>query len=126
MLCILFYIWNTTSGIRAPSSVENCGLIFFSRVETYSGILKLQRFVITCINPWSRIHTCRKYKWFLSAHLLDTLVTHVGVHFSGSTSDNTCAHTFPRHLGTHLAQPIGLLTTIVSLRTTLEKILSST
>jgi hypothetical protein len=29
MFFILFYIWNTISGIRAPFSVENCGLIFF-------------------------------------------------------------------------------------------------
>jgi hypothetical protein len=45
---------------------------------------------------------------------------------SGRTSDNTCARTFPRHPGTHLAQPIGRLTAIVSSRTTLGKILSST
>jgi hypothetical protein len=29
MLCIIFYIWNTTSGIRALSLAKNCGLIFF-------------------------------------------------------------------------------------------------
>jgi hypothetical protein len=40
MLCILFYIWNIKSGIRAPSSTKNCGLICF-RVETYYDILKL-------------------------------------------------------------------------------------
>jgi hypothetical protein len=28
MFCILFYIWNTTSGMRALSLAENCGLIF--------------------------------------------------------------------------------------------------
>jgi hypothetical protein len=32
----------------------NCGLIFFSRVETYSGVFKPQRFVVTYINPWLR------------------------------------------------------------------------
>jgi hypothetical protein len=30
MFYILFYIWNTTSGFRAPSSAENCGLNFFT------------------------------------------------------------------------------------------------
>ena len=40
MLCILFYIRNIKSGIKAPSSIENCGLNCF-RVETYSDILKL-------------------------------------------------------------------------------------
>ena len=74
---ILFYIWNTTSGIRALSSAENCGLIFF-KVETYSDVFKLQIYVITCINPRSRIHTHKKYKWYLSTHLLSTLVTPVG------------------------------------------------
>jgi hypothetical protein len=32
---------------------RNCGIFFF-RVETYSGIFKPQRFVVTCINPWLR------------------------------------------------------------------------
>jgi hypothetical protein len=40
MFYMLFYIWNTTSGIRAPSLAEKCGLFFF-RVETYSSVLKL-------------------------------------------------------------------------------------
>jgi hypothetical protein len=62
----------------------------------------------------------------LSAHLLATLVTHVGTPSSGSASDNTYAWTFPRHPGTHLAQSIDHLTAIVSPRTTLGKILSST
>ena len=52
MLCILFYIWNIKSGLRAPSSTKNYRLIYF-RVETYSDILKLQRFVVTHINSRS-------------------------------------------------------------------------
>jgi hypothetical protein len=89
MFCIIFYIWNITSGIRAPSSAENCGLMFF-RVETYSGVFKLQRSVVTHINLWSRIHTHRKYKRYLSTHILATLVTLVGTPSSVSTSYNTC------------------------------------
>jgi hypothetical protein len=30
-----FYIWNITSGIRALSSVENCGLIFFQGRDVF-------------------------------------------------------------------------------------------
>jgi hypothetical protein len=89
MFCILFYIWNTTSGIIAHSSAENCGLIFF-RVETYSGVLKLQIFVVTCIKSRLGSHTRMKYKWYLSAHLLSTLVTPIGTPLSGSASENTC------------------------------------
>jgi hypothetical protein len=29
MFCILFYIWNTTSGIRVVSLAKKCGLICF-------------------------------------------------------------------------------------------------
>jgi hypothetical protein len=125
MFCILFYIWNITSGIRAPSSAENCGLIFF-RVETYSNVFKLQRSVVTCINPWSGIHTHRKYKWYLSAHLLATLVTPVGTPSSGSASDNTCIQIDLDLLKPSIDKPIGHLTAIVPPRTTLGKILSST
>ena len=35
MFCILFYIWNTTSGIKAPSSTKNCGLIFFQGRDVF-------------------------------------------------------------------------------------------
>jgi hypothetical protein len=126
MFCILFYNWNTTSGIRAPSSTENCGLNFFFRVETYSDILKLQRSVVTCINPWSGIHTHRKYKWYLSAHLLATLVTPVGTPSSGSASDNTCIRIDLDLLKPSIDKLIGRLTAIVPPRTTLGKILSST
>jgi hypothetical protein len=125
MFCILFYIWNTTSGIRAPSSTENCGLNFF-RVETYSGVLKLQRSVVTCINPWSGSHTRRKYKRYLSAHLLATLVTPVGTPSSGSASDNTCIQIDLDLLKPSIDKPIDRLTAIVPPRTTLRKILSST
>jgi hypothetical protein len=44
----------------------------------YSMIFKLQRSVITCINPQLGIHTRSKYKWFLSAHMLATVVTPIG------------------------------------------------
>jgi hypothetical protein len=122
---ILFYIWNTTSGIRAPSSAENCGLNFF-KVETYSDILKLQRSIVTCINPRSGSHTHRKYKRYLSTHLLATLVTHIGTPSSGSESDNTCIWISLDFLKPSIDKPIDRLTVIVPLRTTLGKILSST
>jgi hypothetical protein len=125
MFCILFYIWNTTSGNRAPSSAENCGLIVF-RVETYSNVLKLHRYGITCINPHSRIHTHRKYKWYLSAHLLATLVTPVGTPSSGSTSDNTCIQINLDLLKPSIDKLIRFLISIVTLRKELRKILSST
>jgi hypothetical protein len=92
----------------------------------YSDVFKLQRFGVTCINPRSRIHTCRKYKGYLSAHLLATLVTHVGTPSSGSASDNTCIHIGLDLLKASIDKLIGLLTAIVPLRTTLGKILSST
>jgi hypothetical protein len=67
-----------------------------------------------------------KYKWYLSAHLLATLVTHVGTPSSGSASNNTCIW-----IGLDLLKPsvdklIGHLTAIVPSRTTLGKILSNT
>jgi hypothetical protein len=99
---------------------------FFSRVETYSNVLKLQRSVITCINPRSGIHTHMKYKWYLSAHLLATLVTHVSTLLSGSASENTCIHIDLDLLKPSIDKPIGRLTAIVPPRTTLRNILSST
>jgi len=66
--------FNITSGILQVVSELFPGhnywgnFFFFFRVETYSGIFKLQRSVIPCINPWSGRHTWRNYKWFLSAH----------------------------------------------------------
>jgi hypothetical protein len=63
---------------------------FLFRVETYYNVLKLHRFFIMCINPQLRGNTCRKYKWYLSTHLLDTLITNVGTPLSHSASDNTC------------------------------------
>jgi hypothetical protein len=122
MFFILIYIWNTTSGIRAPSLAETCGLNFF-RVETYSGVFKLQRSVVTCINSWSGIHTRRKYKWYLSTHLFATLVTHVGTPSSGSASDNTCIR-----IGLDLLKPsidklIDRMIVIVPPRMELRKIL---
>jgi hypothetical protein len=125
MFCILFYIWNTTSGIKAPSLTKNCGLKFF-RVETYSDVLKLQRYVITRINLHGRGVIHRKYKLYLSAHMLATLVTLVGTPSSGSASDNTCIHIDLDLLKPSIDKLIGHLTVIVPLRTTLRKILSST
>jgi hypothetical protein len=91
----------------------------------YSNVFKLQRFVITCINLQSGIHTCRKYKWYLSAHLLATLVTPVGTPSSGNTSDNTCIQIDQDLLKPSIDKPIGLLNAIVPPRTKLGKILSS-
>jgi hypothetical protein len=112
LFCILFYIWNTTSGIRALSLAENCGLIFF-RVETYSGVLKLQRYVVTRINPRSGSNTRRKYKRYSSAYLLATLVTHVGTPLSGSASDNTYIRIDLDLLNPSIDKPICRLTAIV-------------
>ena len=125
MFCILIYIWNTTSGIREPSLVENCGLKF-SRVETYSNVFNLKRYFITCIKPQLGIHTCRKYKWYLSTHLLATLVTLVGTPSSGSASDNTCVWINLDLLNASINKLIGRITAIVPQRTTLRNILSST
>jgi hypothetical protein len=125
LFCILYYIWNTTSGIRSLSLAENCGLIFF-RVETYSDVLKLQRYVVTCINPRSKSHTRMKYKWYLSAHLLATLVTPGGTPLSGSASYNTCIRINLDLLRPSIDKPISLLTAIFPPRTTLGKIISST
>jgi hypothetical protein len=96
---------------------------YFFRVETYSDIFKPQRSVVTRINPWLRdsytqeiqvvlkhtsIGHTWKYKWYLSA------------------SDNTCVRIDLDYLKPSLDKPIGRLTAIVSPRTTLGKILSST
>jgi hypothetical protein len=98
----------------------------FFRVETYSCVLKLQRSVVTCINPRSGSNTCKKYKWYLSAHMLATLVTPVGTPSSGSASDNTCIWINLDLLKPSIDKLIGRLTAIVSPRTSLGKILSST
>jgi hypothetical protein len=99
---------------------------FFFRVETYSGILKLQIFVVTRINLQSRIHTHGKYKWYLSTHLLATLIMLVGTPSSGSATYNSCIRIDLDLLKPSIVKSIGHLTAIVPLRTTLEKILSST
>ena len=49
----ILYIWYLASGIRALSLAEIVGTFFF-RVETYSGVFKPQRSVVTRINPWLR------------------------------------------------------------------------
>jgi hypothetical protein len=92
----------------------------------YSEIFKLHRSIITHINLWSGIHQHRKYKWYLSAHLLATLVTLVGTPSSSSTSDKTYIQIDLDFLKPSLDKPIGHPTAIVPPRTTLGKILSST
>jgi hypothetical protein len=99
---------------------------FVFKVEKYSNIFKLQRTVVTCINMWSGIHTCKKYKWYLSTHMLATLVTYVGTALCGSAPDNTCIWIILDFLKPSLDKQIDHLTDIVSPRTTLGKILSST
>jgi hypothetical protein len=93
---------------------------------TFSGVLKLHRSVVTRINPQLGSNTRRKYKWYSSAHLLATLVTHVGTPSSGSTLDNTYIWIGLDLTKPSIDKPIGRLTTIVPPRTTLRKILSST
>jgi hypothetical protein len=67
-----------------------------------------------------------KYKWYLSAHLLATLVTPVGTPSSGSASENTCIQIELDLLKPSIDKPIGLLTAIVPPGTKLGNILSST
>ena len=67
-----------------------------------------------------------KYKWYLSAHMLVTLVTPLGTPSSGSASYNTCIRINLDLLKPSIDKPIGLLTAIVPPRTKLGKILSST
>ena len=62
----------------------------------------------------------------LKLTLLDTLVTHVGTPSSGSASENTCVRIILDFLKLSLDKPIDHRTDIVSPRTTLRKILSST
>ena len=92
----------------------------------YSDVLKPQISVVTRINPRSGIHTRRKYKWYLSAHLLATLVTPVVTSSSGSASDNTYIQINLDILKPSIDKLIGRLTAIVPPITTLEKILSIT
>jgi hypothetical protein len=92
----------------------------------YSNVFNLQIFVITCIKPRLGIHTHRKYKWYLSIHLLATLVTPVGTPSSGSASESTCIWINLDLLTPSIDQLIGRLTVIVLPITTLRKILSST
>jgi hypothetical protein len=98
---------------------------FFFRVKTYSNILNLQRSIVTCIKPGPGSHTHRKYKWYLSAHLLATLVP-IGTPLSGSALDNTYIQIDLDLLNPTIDKPIGRLTAIVPPRTKRGKILSST
>jgi hypothetical protein len=93
--------------------------VFFFRVDTYSSVFKPQRSLIT------RMRETKKCKW-LSAHLLATLVTPVGTPSSGSTSGSTCVWIGLDFLKPSLDKPIDRQTVIVSPRTALRKILSST
>jgi hypothetical protein len=99
---------------------------FFFRVETYSDIFKPQRSIVTRINPWLRDSYTQEIQVVLKRTLLATLVTPVGTPSSGSASDNTCVRINLDYLKPSLDKPIGHLTAIVSPRTTLRKILSST
>ena len=92
----------------------------------YFDVLNLNIYVVTCINLWLWSHTCRKYKWYLSAHLLVTLVTPFGTPSSGSASDNTCIKIDLDLLNPSIDKSIDRITVIVPLRKTLENILSST
>jgi hypothetical protein len=47
-LYLVYYKWYQSTFLG-----RNCGNFFF-RVETYSGVFKPQRSVVTCINPWLR------------------------------------------------------------------------
>jgi hypothetical protein len=78
------------------------------------------------IKSWSGIHTCKKYKWYLSALMLATLVTPVGTPSSGSTSNNTCIQINLYLLKPSIDKLIDHLNSKVSPRKTLGKILSST
>jgi hypothetical protein len=79
-----------------------------------------------CINPWSGSHTHMKYKSYLSAPLLATLITHVGTPSSGSASDITCIRIDLDLLKPSIDKMNGHLTIIVPPKKTLGKILSST
>jgi hypothetical protein len=99
---------------------------FFSRVETYSNVFKPQRFVVTCINPRLRDSYTQEIQVVLKRTSVGPLVTPVGTPSSGSASDNTHVWIGLDYLKPSLDKPIGRLTAIVSPRTTLGKILSST
>jgi hypothetical protein len=48
-LYLVYYKWYQSTFLG-----RKCGLNFFFRVETYSGVFKPQRSVVTRINPWLR------------------------------------------------------------------------
>jgi hypothetical protein len=79
-----------------------------------------------CINPRSGSHACRKYKWYLSTHLLATIVTPVGTPSSGSASDNTYKRISLDILKPSIDKLIGHLNAIVPPKIVLGKILYST
>jgi hypothetical protein len=125
MFCILFYIWNTTSGIRAPSLAKNCGLIFFQGRDVlwHLKAIEICHYMDKIV---VRDSYTQEIQVVLSPHLLATLVTLVGTPSSGSTSNNTCIRIGIDLLKHSIDEPIGHLTVIVPPRTTLEKIFSST
>jgi hypothetical protein len=49
ILYLVYYKWYQSTFLD-----RKCGLIFFSRVETYSSVFKPRRSVVTRINPWLR------------------------------------------------------------------------
>jgi hypothetical protein len=119
-LYLEYYKWYQSTSLEKKMWVN------FFTVDTYSGVFKLQRYVVTRINPWSGIHTRNKYKWYLSEHLLATLITLVGTPSSGSASENTCIWINLDLLKPSIDKLIGHLTSILPPRTTLRKIVSST
>jgi hypothetical protein len=99
-------------------------VIFFQGRDVFD-VLKLQRYVVQCINLWSGKHT-QELQVVLKCTLLATLVTLVGTPSSGSASDNTCIWIDLDILKPSIDKPINRLTAIVPPRKTLGKILSST
>jgi hypothetical protein len=102
--------------ISIKMHVRHIYVCMYFRVITFPGL-----FMVGDVT-----HTCRKYKWYLRAHMLVTLVTPVGTPSSGSTSENSCIQINLDLLKPSMDKPNGLLTVIVPPRTVLGKILSST
>jgi hypothetical protein len=121
ILYLEYYKWYQSTFLNKTLWVK-----FFFKVEMHSDVFKLQRSIITRINPQSGIHTCMKYKWYLRAHMLATLVTPVGTPLNGSALDNTCIWIDLDLLKLSIDKMIGHLNVIAPLRITLRKILSST
>jgi hypothetical protein len=121
---------------------RNCGIFF--RVETCTiEIIKAHRYVFHGVKIQLGKTTCRKYRQFHGVTRnkcltwLETSVTPIGTPLSSITSDKICTwSSLPctvKYIGSPIGllilaldQPISHLTIIVTLRTTLGKILLST